>query len=197
MRIRREILGLTLACVLGSALGCGEGPVPTQEWTPADHTQPPSQQRDPQRVPRQTQVREESSENPIARAAAALWQVSCASCHGRTGLGDGPQAPAELADFTDPTWQTETSDEEIAQVIMQGRGMMPAFEQIAPQGITALTAHIRAMNREPTPEQQAQQQALQERMRQQLEEMQRQQGQQGQPPAQGPGPGQQMPPGHP
>lgn len=96
-------------------------------------------------------MREESSEDPIARAAAALWNVSCAACHGRTGQGDGPQAPGELADFTDPAWQTETSDEEIARVIMEGRGMMPPFEQIAPQGITALTAHIRKMNREAQP----------------------------------------------
>lgn len=193
MRIRREILGLSLACVLG----CGEGPVPTQEWTPADHTQPPSQQRDPQRIPRQTQVREETSENPIARAAAALWQVSCAACHGRTGMGDGPQATTELADFTDPAWQSETSDEEIAQVIMQGRGMMPAFEQVAPQGITALTAHIRAMNREATPEQEAQQRQLQQRLQQQLQEMQQQQGQQGQQPGDQPSNQPPLPPGHP
>ena len=189
MRFHREILGLV--CVVACA-SCGEGPVPTQEWTPADHTQPANHQRDPQRVPRQTQVREETSANPIARAAAALWQVSCAACHGRTGVGDGPQAPGELADFTDPAWQSATSDEAIAQVIMEGRGMMPAFEQIAPQGITALTAHIRAMNRAATPEQQMQQQQLEQQLQQQLQEQlqQREQQQQGEgQPA--------LPPGHP
>ena len=118
-------------------------------------------------------------------------------------MGDGPQAPGQLADLTDPAWQAETSDEEIAQVIMEGRGAMPPFQQIAPQGITALTSHIRAMNREATPEQEAEQQRRQQLLQQQLQEQIQRQGQQGGPPQQAPqqapqqGPQGPLPPGHP
>ncbi|MEM9069717.1 MAG: cytochrome c [Myxococcota bacterium] len=126
------------------ALGCGpaEGPPPTEVWTPEDHAQP--EQADPNRRPRQVRARTERSENPRRRAALALWNVSCASCHGRVGQGDGPARPADMVSFQDPEWQERTSNEDIARVIAQGRGMMPPFGDTLPaQSIASLVELIR------------------------------------------------------
>ncbi len=120
---------------------CGEDPAPTRVWTPDDHAQPPAPDQSPN-APQRT----ERSGNPRARAAAALWNVSCASCHGRDGRGDGPDAPTQLASFRRAEWQAANSDEEIARVITLGRDRMPNFgDQIAAAGIAALVEHVRTL----------------------------------------------------
>lgn len=121
-----------------------EGPPPTQVWTPADHSQPPEREVDPNRRARPARPRAERSADPRRRAALALWNVSCASCHGRRGAGDGPERPGPVPDFTDPQWQQARSNEAIARAIVQGRGAMPPFgDTIQPQGIAALVDLVR------------------------------------------------------
>jgi mono/diheme cytochrome c family protein len=134
---------LWLALALGWA--CGD-PAPTREWTAADHGQP--ERADPDRTPNQADAVEESDEQALARAAAALWSVSCAGCHGRDGRGQGASRPpgAQIADFTDVAWQTSRSDAQLVQTIREGRGLMPAFgQQINDHGLRALTDHIRKL----------------------------------------------------
>ena len=86
------------------------------------------------------------------RAAEALFNVSCASCHGRDGRGQGERRPpgAAVPDFTQAAFQAQRSDAQLGEVIRTGRGLMPAFgkqniltaEQIdagaagAPAGVT-------------------------------------------------------------
>lgn len=134
--------GLAVGAALGLA-GC-EAPVqPLREWTPADHGQSP--EPDPSRLPAQPSAPEQGG---AARAAAALWNVSCASCHGRTGRGDGPGRPpgAQLPDLTAPALLAARSDAQLAEVIRNGRGMMPSFaEKLRPEAIDALVAHVRAL----------------------------------------------------
>jgi len=140
-RITGSAAALSLLCAL-SAGACGE-PEPEREWTPADHGQPTN--ADPDRTPEERTQPETAAES-LARAAAALWNASCASCHGRDGRGEGPGRPpgAQLADFTSPEWQSSRSAEQLAQVIRDGRGMMPPFgKQLNPNGIAALVDHIR------------------------------------------------------
>lgn len=129
-----------LSFLLLAALGCGEPPLPEAgEWTAADHVQPARAQASTT----QAAPRSERSADPLA-AAAALWTVTCASCHGRAGLGDGPAAPGPLVSFASPEWQRANDDATIAQVITQGRNAMPAFgETIQPSGVQALVALIR------------------------------------------------------
>lgn len=130
-------------------VGCGDDRE-LREWTPEDHVHPPQAQVDPSRVP-QDQPQGSSEE----RAAAALWIVTCASCHGREGRGDGEAKPpgVQMTDFTDPAWQASTSDEELAQVIAEGRDLMPRFDdRINPRGIAALVGHIRRLNPEQPPQ---------------------------------------------
>lgn len=129
---------------------CGEPP-PEREWTPADHGQPVN--ADPDRTPAERTQPETSAES-LARAAAALWNASCATCHGRDGLGDGAARPpgAQIADFSSTQWQSTRSDEQLAQVIRDGRGMMPGFgKQLNASGVEALVAHIRRLAQSAPP----------------------------------------------
>src|SRR5687768_7834542 len=103
----------------------------TREWQPEDH-QPPGGGADPSQS--------EPAEGADATGAGAvLWRVHCASCHGAGGHGDGRAAPpvATVPDLTSAEAQAST-DEQMAAVIREGRGMMPAFgSQINEQGISA------------------------------------------------------------
>ena len=133
-----------LTAVLGALLlaGCGEERE-LREWTPEDHGQPPQSEMDPTRIPGQR-----STGTPAERAAAALWVMQCASCHGRVGRGDGPEQPpgAQMEDFTRAEFQASRTDEELAAVIVTGRGLMPEFgDQLPEQAVRALVGHIRRL----------------------------------------------------
>ena len=121
-------------------IACESRPTPTREWQPSDHGQPA--QADPARTPTPAAPEEGGS----GRAAEALFNVSCASCHGRDGRGQGPGRPpgAQVPDFTLPDYQAQRTDEQLGEVIRNGRGLMPPFgKQVNEQGIAALVAHIR------------------------------------------------------
>ncbi|MFK7988461.1 MAG: cytochrome c [Sandaracinaceae bacterium] len=133
-------IAFCLACLTLSA--CGDEPRNLREWTPADHAQP--SQPDPARTP----STDESPEMTIARAAATLFNRSCASCHGTDGRGGGPGAPpgAQMPDLTVPAWHDGNTDADITAVISNGRNMMPAFgEQLNDRGIAALVQHVRTL----------------------------------------------------
>ncbi len=122
------------------SMGCGDDR-PIREWSPDDHGQPQAGVEDGRTAPDGTPANFDE-----ASAVASLYRVRCASCHGETGRGDGMGIPpgAQVRDFTDPEWQGSVTDEEIAVVIAQGRGMMPRFDDsINERGINGLVAHIR------------------------------------------------------
>ncbi|HEY8429662.1 MAG TPA: cytochrome c [Sandaracinaceae bacterium] len=133
------------ACFLVAALalaGCGNESSP-REWRPSDHQEPSSAPDSSQAAPV-----EEPPQAAVARAAAALYRVSCASCHGISGRGDGPAAPpgVQMPDLTSAALHDARSDEDLARVIREGRGTMPGFgSQINDRGIAALVAHVRTL----------------------------------------------------
>lgn len=138
-----ECAAMATAVLGTSALlgACTQRPA-TREWTPADHSQQPDSELDPARIP------EAPSGDTIARAAAALYRVSCASCHGEGGRGDGPDKPpgATVPDMTTAEWQASRSDAEIAAALQNGKGLMPKFgDKVNPQGIAALVTHVRSL----------------------------------------------------
>lgn len=143
----RTHLGCCAALAL--LLACGEGPTPERVWTPADHVQPPSRQVDPARIP-QRAPEALSPEEQRLRAARALWSVSCASCHGADGSG-GPEAPGPVPNFQDAAWQTSRTDAQLALSIRNGRGMMPAFDNVDEAGLAALVGLVRAFAPPPPP----------------------------------------------
>jgi mono/diheme cytochrome c family protein len=138
--------GFWLALAI-AGVGCSGEPPIEREWTAADHGQPP--EADPARVPQEPEdAPAETPEERRARAAGALWNVTCASCHGREGRGDGAGRPpgAQLPDFTDAAWQASRTDEQLADVITNGRNLMPGFaKQINPEGVQVLVEHVRTL----------------------------------------------------
>jgi mono/diheme cytochrome c family protein len=128
-------------CAAVVLLACDSRVSPQREWRPSDHGQPA--EVDPSRVPQAAATTEEGG---VDRAAAALWNVSCASCHGRDGRGQGPSKPpvAQIPDFTLADFQKQRTDAQLLAVIREGRGMMPPFgKQLNDQGLTALVQHVR------------------------------------------------------
>lgn len=143
MRSVSPLALMVCACVL---VACSSGEEPLRTWTAEDHVQP---QADDSREPVPEAPAEQGG---VSRAALALFNVSCASCHGREGRGDGPGRPpgAQMPDFSSVELQKGRTDEALAQVIMQGRNLMPPFgKQVNPQGIAALVAHIRSFAKAP------------------------------------------------
>lgn len=75
--------------------------------------------------------------NPVAageetlRAAKTAYERLCASCHGASGKGDGPEAQmyeVKPPDFTDAHMMGEMTDGEIFYKISEGRDPMPTFK---------------------------------------------------------------------
>ena len=134
------LIGL-IGCAVGACLsGCERRVAPTREWQASDHGQPA--QGDPARTPTPAAPEEGGPE----RAADALWGVSCASCHGRDGRGQGPQRPpgAQLPDFTSAEYQASRTDAQLREVIANGKGLMPAFaKQLNEQALDALVGRVR------------------------------------------------------
>ncbi len=78
--------------------------------------------------------------NPVKSDAASisagksLWSQHCASCHGKTGLGDGNKAAqlkTQPGDFTKATTQSQ-SDGSLFYKISEGRDDMPSFKKKIP-----------------------------------------------------------------
>jgi mono/diheme cytochrome c family protein len=78
--------------------------------------------------------------NPIKSSSAsisagkALWMQHCASCHGKTGLGDGNKAAqlkTQPGDFSKATTQSQ-SDGSLFYKISEGRDDMPSFKKKIP-----------------------------------------------------------------
>jgi glucose/arabinose dehydrogenase/mono/diheme cytochrome c family protein len=96
----------------------------------------------------------ESDTTPItAEEIESIYAINCSRCHGESGKGDGPDSASlkvEIADFTSPEFQKNTSDAEITRVIKSGGAanglspMMPPWGEIlSEKEISGLVKHIR------------------------------------------------------
>jgi mono/diheme cytochrome c family protein len=132
-------------CVLLFALTACDKRGELREWQPSDHQPPPT-------VAPEGQASASEEGTSEARAAAALWGMRCASCHGPAGRGDGPGKPpgAAIADMTAADYPRRRTDPELHAIIKGGRGMMPAFgDQLSDLGIDALVKHVRSLSAQP------------------------------------------------
>jgi mono/diheme cytochrome c family protein len=77
-----------------------------------------------------------SMKNPVAmsdastQAGQVLYSKTCAACHGKTGLGNGPKAPSLKTvptNFTKAESQNQTDGEHFYKT-KTGRGDMPKYE---------------------------------------------------------------------
>ena len=129
-----------LLCCIGFFAACHDGERALREWKPSDHQPPPA-------MPDGQGTAAEGGDG-TARAIQALWQMRCARCHGEAGRGDGPERPpgAAIPDMTSADFQQNRSDEQLTEVVENGRGLMPAFgDALTPEGISVLVRHVRTL----------------------------------------------------
>ena len=84
---------------------------------------------------------------PVIAAAdgKSLYKTRCASCHGLDGSGQTPIGkPLKVHDLRTDEVQKQT-DAELAKVIIDGKGKMPAFKSTSASDVEALIAHIRSL----------------------------------------------------
>lgn len=131
---------------LALLVGCDGSPSDLREWQKSDHRGSSGQAQ--QAPPSRAGASAESAQANQGSVVGVIWQAQCALCHGPSGQGNGPQGPMwNTPDLTAQAWQKETSDEEIASVIVNGRGSMPKFEGLSPEIVSSLVVHIRGFYR--------------------------------------------------
>ncbi len=86
----------------------------------------------------------DSVDRPID--ASRLFQRQCAVCHGALGQGDGPNASLNQApSLASAEFHANNSNEDIALVIREGRGLMPPWSHLGDAQIDALVAFVRTL----------------------------------------------------
>lgn len=110
---------LTVAAVAA----CDRPPsVELKEWTPSDHD---GEQKGAASGKQGTK----GDAGGTPALVEITWRQQCATCHGVSGRGDGPQGPMfKAADLSRVDWQSKVKDEEIASAIVNGKGRMPKFD---------------------------------------------------------------------
>ena len=97
-----------------------------------------------------------SMKNPVAKSDAstqagqALYMKTCAACHGRTGLGDGPKSKSLKTvptDFTKAASQNQSDGEHFYKT-KNGRGDMPKYEgKLSDDDIWNIVNYIRTLKK--------------------------------------------------
>jgi cytochrome c6 len=80
-----------------------------------------------------------------SNSAASTYKSNCVSCHGPDGRGSVVGKSLHAADFHSAQVQQQ-SDGQLADVVAQGRGNMPAFgTRLSKDQIDALVKYIRTL----------------------------------------------------
>jgi mono/diheme cytochrome c family protein len=97
-----------------------------------------------------------SMKNPIAtsdvsiKAGQALYVKTCAACHGKTGIGDGPKAKSlktTVGDFSKVVSQNQTDGEHFYKT-KTGRGDMPKYEgKMSDEDIWNIVNYVRTLKK--------------------------------------------------
>ncbi len=138
--VRRALLG-AVGFLLATLLATPQTPAATL----LAQSPPPSPTYDPSRVP-------PPPSPPLARSGHAIYQQSCAPCHGVDGLGNGPTAasiPHPVTAFADPQAAWERSPAEWFYATKYGRieRLMPPWQnQLNDTEIWEVVAYIWSMH---------------------------------------------------
>jgi cytochrome c6 len=81
-----------------------------------------------------------------AQDAASLYKSKCAACHGADGTGSAMGKRMGAQDFTSAEVQ-KMSDSELAGIIANGKGKMPAYKSLTAEQVNGLVAYIRTLKK--------------------------------------------------
>ena len=83
---------------------------------------------------------------PDKAATAGTFRTKCAMCHGPDGAGSAVGKSMNVPDLRSSVVQS-TADAELAQIISNGKGGMPAFKgSLSDDQIHALVTYVRALH---------------------------------------------------
>ena len=83
---------------------------------------------------------------PDKAATAGTYRTKCAMCHGPDGAGSAVGKSMNIPDLRSSVVQN-TADGELAQIISNGRGGMPAFKSsLSDDQIDALVTYVRSLH---------------------------------------------------
>jgi cytochrome c oxidase cbb3-type subunit 3 len=84
----------------------------------------------------------------VAIDPAVMYAQNCARCHGANGRGDEEiKKTLPVRDFSDPVFQAKQVDD-VARVIMAGKGQMPAFgASLSQPKIQSLSGFVKRLGR--------------------------------------------------
>ena len=78
------------------------------------------------------------------------YRQHCTICHGQQGKGDGPAASAfdpSPPDFTSPESVVLLTDDELLEIVAEGRRAMPGFETVLePELLPMLIGYVRDLS---------------------------------------------------
>jgi mono/diheme cytochrome c family protein len=137
MRLTGVLAFAALASSAAALAACDRAP-PTdglKEWTASDHD-------GEKKVGANQGPKGDGGGVPML--VEVTWKNQCQSCHGPGGRGDGPQGPMfKAADLGNDEWQSKVNDQDIAAVIVTGKGRMPKFE-LPEEIVKGLVARVRS-----------------------------------------------------
>jgi cytochrome c553 len=130
---------ILLVTILALAAGCGK------------------KSSSPQPEPATDSPATTAAASPVAEAQTTFKTI-CATCHGESGLGNGPAASAlnpKPRNYSDKTWQASVTDDQIKQTILMGGAAvgkspaMPAQPQLKekPEVVAEMVKIIRTFGR--------------------------------------------------
>ena len=148
--LRAPILG-AFSWTLVVIASCDTTPSGVREWRASDHDRADEVPgvRTQGRSTASPSVAAAPSDSMSAKASQIdglvdlAWRTQCATCHGLSGHGDGPQgAFVHPPDLTRPDVQAKVTDEQLGKVILNGRNRMPKFDLPA-EVVAGLVKRIR------------------------------------------------------
>jgi mono/diheme cytochrome c family protein len=81
----------------------------------------------------------------------SIYEGRCQFCHGSKGNGNGPAAASlnpKPADFNEPAFWQKNNKKKMADIIQEGKGMMPAFD-MKPDEVKAVIDYITRTYKKP------------------------------------------------
>lgn len=138
--------------IAGALLACGSG---DDSGKPAAPGTAPA----PAAAPAPAPAPAAASSEAVGDEAKKIFETRCYTCHGMTGMGDGPGSAAltpKPRNFHDKEWQASVNDDHINKIILYGGAavgrspMMPGNPDLIakPEVVKGLVAHIRELGEE-------------------------------------------------